>query len=389
MFLFNTNMNMQLNLIGKSNTSQNLSFKGYFAAPLKEVLFRAPNLSGKVQDDFIRIYQEVANIGQKEGFGVRVQAGHELLKNLKQKVNESLKPVHPWLQDTCTILDNKKMIIQDAWNIGNENALSRRIAENLGIKAKDIKQGNIPSEIAGGNFFIGKDSDGSKFALAGEDCRERWTYPQLKNLFEVDKVHFLPQLDYHIDLGVRPLKGNRVLVADDNLHLGLTKGILQRLKEDRANKKANVGAVDFYKKYISMFNSAMRKNDKSKNTANCEQVIEALKTQGYEPIRVPGRSYDVKNICGSNNELKYNFNYMNAIVHQNPKGELVYITNSAPKGINIFNKVFENYIKLAAPEIKKVVFVDGNGAVSNILHDCNGGIHCLGTEVPDFSKWKV
>lgn len=215
----------------------------------------------------------------------------------------------------------------------------------------------------------------------------------LKEMFQCEKIHSIPQADYHLDLFIRPLKDKKVLLADDATMLNTLQAGMQKLTDTILKTPANDREKfkNVYVKlgtYINGFKKIIQQNPYSKT----EEVEKALIDAGYEPIKVPARLFE---IYQETNKyfLKNLHNYINAHVHINDKNELVYITNKSnldeilgltPEmqkltGISI-EQAFLDAVK---PHVDKVYFVSGNNnsIPKELLPEYFGGIHCMGMEV--------
>ena len=91
--------------------------------------------------------------------------------------------------------------------------------------------------IAGGNLFI-VNNNGEDELLIGRDSAQKMSTKELQENYKVEKIHILPQMDYHLDLFIRPLDKNRILVADDNLTLITLLNGLNKVKN--IEKKRNI-----------------------------------------------------------------------------------------------------------------------------------------------------
>ncbi len=229
---------------------------------------------------------------------------------------------------------------------------------------------NMPIE--GGNCFLGKKTSGEYFALIGNKnlCGNDIPFIAKHLGIKGENVHLIPQPDFHIDLGIRPLNYPYVLLGDRKLTANL---ILAKYKLDNSTKLLIETEGNFL----------------PHDYAGIDKIEHELRQKMFIPIRVPG-------ILGDNQ-----VNYMNAIVHQESKGDLIYITNdcqpSCYKNIDI-NSLFKEYLMKQVPQIKKVEFISGGsnnnsnayGTYMNFaLARTGGGIHCMTSERPDFVKWNA
>lgn len=351
------------------------NFKGYDARPLKGIMM-SYNSYG--------LAEKMAEIGKKEGFDLFIS---ENLRELKPptRMTESIKCCEKllWMQDLCTVL-------KDKINVKMKFDEFKNLAKFLN---KDIESPG--GRIAGGNLYFVKDGE-EDVLFVGED-ELRYTTPEhIKQIYGVKKIVPLPQMDYHIDLFVRPLDNKNILVADDGETLRvLGKGrqkVLEKLEKDPENST--------YKTILNNINRAITKQQ-DMNGLNpyprARWVKEALEEQGFNPISVPGRIYTSDQVYDGKQLLTHTCNYMNAVVGINPDGELYYITNKSGIDNNLgltenvskdLDFSFEkSFIESIAPYVKPehIYFVndDYNFVVNEMLQKYMGGIHCACTELPE------
>ena len=224
--------------------------------------------------------------------------------------------------------------------------------------------------------------------------------------FDVDEknVYSVPQMDYHLDLSIRPVGYPDVLVNDPELALKN----LEELARDPA-MGTNNHDFDYLKElYDETKECAERLYKKYGN--NTDDVVNYLKAQGFNPIRV-GAVYGagfykdpffqlVKGFYepeGNGDTDGCKINFINAIVNKRPDGSLSYITNGTT-GSNVdklLEKKFEEQLKEKVPtEVAKVHFVYGSKtdpymeelpSIASGLRTHNAGIHCHVAEEPDFN----
>lgn len=332
---------------------ENPLFRGYFAAPIKELHVQTCYQSG-----MITMINELKSKCGKH-FDIVAQLKDRLAKP-SQLVDSGYGGIadsldDKWGQDNKIFLaDNKLLVLKshDSYN------LAERLANLLKLKVRQCY-----SHVEGGNCFLGQKPNGDNFALIGKDAVINDSKLNVaSSLFVKPETLFvLSQPMYHLDMFIRPLLYPNVLVGDPKLMHKFAKAQYQADVIDSLSKERD--KVFEAEKYVSV-----------------ETTIKQLKAFGFNPIRVPG-------VLGSD-EL----NYMNAIVHQKDDGSLLYITNKSHPSLNHrtgidFELEFEKYLKRKVPQISEIVFIDGDGFVSNSLTH-GGGIHCMTNEMPDFEKWK-
>ena len=354
------------------------NFKGYDARPLKG-LFMGTNYRG--------LADEMAKIGEKENFKIYsrlMKRTGDICDEYKGNNDDIIRPLGVWAQDL--------------WTFTSKNLFTSR-AEFVSPILNFFKIGaplGGKNHIPGGNlFFVNKDGKDSLFI--GEDVLKKNQMSDLKKFYHTDQIVVLPQMDFHLDLFIRPLDKKRVLVADDELSLSLLEQGLKDLKlyieENRLQTNAKINyLVNNFHDQINKFKKNILQNDLPK----ADKIIKILEYSGFEPIRIPGRIYKTTVINKTKTFLTHDCNYMNAVSLINKDGDLVYITNKSNFDkeiglnsdlINGFEFSFEKeFIKSLSPYVKpnKIYFVDGkNNFISEkLLKDSQGGIHCVCAEIP-------
>ena len=262
----------------------------------------------------------------------------------------------------------------------------------------DLYNKRHDTHIPGGNMYLVKIAEDKEGLLVGRDELKKFTKDEIQTMYGASRLTSLPQMDYHVDLFIRPLDNKRILLADDNLTIKCMQNMLDKLIEYKKNltffKKFKYKMVERNLRFkINEFNHEIKKN----NLPQTEEVEKILEKSGYKVIRVPGRIYNCEFDCDRNITLHHDCNYINAHTFKNKNNKLVYITNKsdfdreigltekAVKEIGIsFEKEFINsissYIK---PE--HIYFIEGeNGFVQNeMLPKYLGGIHCAAAEIPE------
>lgn len=358
----------QLNYLYSQNQPKPQAFKGYFACPLKEVHIQ-PDFASKNKQFLKEMFDKCSQY-----FDVVVQLPNKIVRNFEElKFNSrggfECASSFPWGQDNKLFLDNAGETELAILHSSHSTAYVPELAKELGIKLKEIDFG-----IEGGNCFLGKKDNGEPIALIGKNAMGRWNGE--KNPFyyfkkseiakslniEPKNLHVISQPDFHLDMVLRPLEYPYILVGDSKLTLDLAR-------------KNNVDKDQI--KFLTLENRKRVKN-KEPWYASPDKIVKELKSRGFKPIKIPGLINDKK------------LNFMNAIVHKEPNGDLIYITNKTHIGFETgidFEKIFVDYLKAKVPQIKKVIFIDGDGFIENELKaDGGGGVHCRVAELPDFKK---
>lgn len=353
------------------------TFRGYDARRLRALCMTTT--SGGVAS-------ELFQIGKKVGFDVYVAGDKTLTKMPVKKGQSALQTVSYWAQDTAFFSPNGNIVGRTP-SVPYQKLLSKKFKKDVALPY------GAPE---GGNLFYIRDENGKNILLAGNSLKKNSILStSLENIFGVDKIDYIPQMDFHIDLFVRPLDNKNVLIADDNLTLDYLKKTCKKIDELSSSLSFNILKKIYlnYKKaslnrYLKMFQNTVSKNQRP----HVDSVVSVLENKGYTVHRVPGRLYWLRK---DNTDLVHDVNYMNAIVTKNRKGELVYITNKSTFddafGLNngILKEIgvsFEDeFANSLSSFIKKenIYFVKGEQyAVSDFLTNYSGGIHCLTMEIP-------
>lgn len=360
------------------------SFKGYDVRPLRGFLMSSNPYS---------IANEMKSIGEKEGFKIYSVIKGAICTEGIQK--SDCNTFNIWAQDNWTILkgnilskkrDRSTEHVKEFFHL-NDNELQKKLSsENEKLLNKHI---------SGGNIFIVKGSEDDEI-LVGKDELANLTISEIKEMYGVNKVIVLPQMDFHLDLFIRPLDNKKILLADDNLTLDvIKKGYEKFLKfysgvSPKERKKYQVQDIAFRNMIRDCeFNQA--KNGMAKS----EEIEKILKNEGYDVIKVPGRIYDTRHYKNET-YLNHLCNYMNANVIRNSDGKLVYITNKSsvdedlelkPELSEKIDFSFENeFVKSISKYIDKehIYFINGDAdfAKNDMLYTLGGGIHCVCSEIP-------
>lgn len=358
-----------------------INFTGLDARPLKALVIRDVG-AGK---HFIKLVDELTTIGEKNEFDVFVQNAERFVNSREYSCNpQKCLPnefYFPWSQDNITFLPNGKMLANRFLK-----SLNDVIANNLKRPLKELKH-----HLQGGNFFMIKEGNKNS-ALVGKDELEYFRLETIKNDFEVDEIYTISQPDFHLDLGIRPLKNKVVLVNDEKLFSKALHNAINNAREYAyTNHDPEVRTVQLaLEEMKEIFEIGRLKNGYN----NTEKIIEELEDFGFTPVRVPGVFIRPPFGKDAADENHYMANFMNAIVQEKSDGSLVYITNKSlldnmaqitpevEEKINFsFHKMFtdsvKNYIKK-----EDIHFINADGYIPTSLEYSQGGIHCLCAEVP-------
>lgn len=382
----------------KLHSSTPYNFKGYDARPLQGFYMVA---------DCCGIAKEMKAVGDKEGFKI-----YSTKKDGSDSFNCSETLPHYtqstsciWAQDMWMIVKNKLLSYDDnvfADSIKNFFKLKDDFTQSIIVEClKTAEEDEILDEgtqeeyhIAGGNVFIVKGDNGDEL-LVGQDSADNFSINELKSMYNVDKVTVLPQMDYHLDLFIRPLDNKRVLLVDDTktlefLQNGINK-IFDYMKKHPDEREECFNVIDRFINLKAAFENDIADNENAKQN----MVEKILNKNGFEVIKVPGRFYNTRNSKDDSN-LDHYCNYINANVLKNKDGEIVYITNKSDvdKRLGLTPEMSEkigfsfekSFVDSISPYVnpEHIYFIEGeNNFVSNsMLTGYQGGIHCVCMEVP-------
>lgn len=362
----------------KINSIESNNFKGYDARPLKGFFMGSNSHS---------IAEEMKKIGEREGFKVYAKIRSTRGSYCRPAI-PTLSPFGStkdlWAQDVITFCKDRLL----AFTNHHETA---SICDFFNIKRIVTNK-----HISGGNIFI-VNNEGKEDLFIGEKEFSNVTPRELKEIYNIDKIHILPQMDFHLDLFIRPLDKKRILVADDEMTLKVLETGFTKFKEFIKSKKQEKNPIS--QAIIENFNELILefKFDSSINKApKSKDIIEKIKQAGFTPISVPGRIYTTNLERYNKTSLSHDCNYINANVLINKEGDLVYITNKSniDKRLGLesdFTKEFDfrfekEFIKSISPYVKpeKIYFIDGddNYVSKTMLKEMLGGIHCTCSEIP-------
>lgn len=358
------------------------SFNGYGARPLKGIFMR---YTTSIPQHFEKIAIQMEQIGKQHGFDVFVHGNNEIVSRNMQSLSSVSSPIrggsnYTWVQDNVTFLPNHE-ILQNNKII---NKFNMAVSKFFGFETKKTIE-----HIPGGNYFIIENNGQKELLLGSFNITDAET---LCNDLGITSIKILSQADFHIDLFIRPLKDKVVLLANDKMWLDRLNSVIKKIETDKnLNTDPKICKVYNKLKEIRTFVNIMNMDISCSPYAQLVNVEKDLLDAGYKVVKVPGRIFDY--ITADDGVLPSHFlNYMNAIVHENSQGELVYITNksnlnkycgiteSIAKKIDFdFDSEFINSVKdYIKPE--NIYFVNSKF----FLKEYQGGIHCLGTEIPKF-----
>lgn len=361
--------------------TNNIHFTGYDARPLKSLIIRDVGAG----DSFTQLVKELSSIGNKNNFDVFVQNADEIVsaQNYKSDPMSALPNMmnFPWAQDNLTFIPKGKILANKWLEIINDAVSS----------FFERPEKSLEEHIQGGNFFFVKDGK-SDALIVGKDELENFNLNNIKRDFEIEKVYPISQPEFHIDMGIRPLKDKTVLVNDDNL---LSKALHDAVTNAKIYAEENNDSqMKNVQENLENIKETFEIGKVSNKYQNTDEIVKELESYGFSPVRVPGCF--VRPVLSSDNydDNHYLANFINAIIQENPDGELVYITNKslldemAQITPEVEEKIGFSFQSLFKDSIKEYVkpenvhFIDADGYIPICLEHSQGGIHCLCAEVP-------
>lgn len=361
---------IQPNIAGYKTAQKRESFNGCDGRQLRAVIMTLNERP---------IVEEVDKIGQMHGFKV-------LWLNVQNKISKlccTKNFVSRYVQDDI-MMGAKRKIICDY----TSEELARTAGKQFHLKY-EVNDKCIP----GGDCFLIRNGEKEELFVGQKRIKNR-TVEELKQIYNAQKVHLIPPMDYHLDLFIRPLEDKKVLVCDDKYTLTYLRTFRDKLSALLKEGNTDIAAeLQEAKDNVSVLYREFKLNCKKNKKNDSQRVQQVLRNAGYEPVSVPGRIYSISELAPDS--LVHDLNYMNSIVHKNQNGDLVYITNKSEMDRKLgitqsiserskmsFEKMFTDAV---SPYIKNenIYFVSGkDNSMSAILKDEAAGIHCLCAEVP-------
>ncbi len=278
---------MQIN----SNTP---SFTGYDARPLTGLFVTDKHCA-----------EALKRIANKTGLDVYTP--NIASKSIKKEYSSLMQKQQTlWAQDYLSFFNSKlKFVIFD-----NSRDFIKRVLRGMtdGLKkTHGIMPLHADPHLRGGNFFV-CDVNGVKKLLVTENKASIYPEDLFKKIFDVEEIHPIPKLDYHLDLFIRPLDKGNVLVADDEMTKSAMRTGIEKLKnylsehslssEEKTKIEQIINNIDLMVQKLEI----TQKFSPYKSTETTPQVIKAIKNAGMNPIRVPGTYVYLEKIRNVNRE---------------------------------------------------------------------------------------
>ena len=231
-------------------------FSGWGACPIK-------TLSMEPWDT--EVVNQIQTIADREGIEVRYQTNNGTFDRasdigVQEKVPSRLAGAFSsfghWGQDDKQFVWDGRT--ESILNSGNQEAVSN-VAKNLGLQETGINSG-----IKFGDVYLMKFPDGKLYGLMGKNSLSAYTQAEhdislavfssddfqeeklpklneesrqeLKELFHVQELFVISSPTDHLDKSIRPLKGNKLLLADYQLSIDLINEAL-KVSDDETEKE--------------------------------------------------------------------------------------------------------------------------------------------------------
>lgn len=353
-----------------------------------------------------KIINKMKAIGEEQGFSVEI-------------LNNGLNST-PWIEDSSIRRADGKIYLplqsspnkfkplpvrltlkSERGNLNNTDNGS--IAENGG--AFDVK---VPSEnkyygtsyLEGGNVLNTCLKDGSAGAVVGEgSIATTLAFMNLEQTpenielakkqiatdlgLDKEKVTFIPQHEFHIDMIYRPLHNGQFAIPDYESGINILQNLLDDTNKQLTEKQntlsnttnqttqsqqtqqtnSNKEILDLKKKVLKLTNKIKKLKEVNENSKSIrEEANDYLKESGYKLVKMPCFTSESSDLT----------NFMNGVGGTSKKtGQTFYITNQSE--FPELEKEIEKSLMKAG--IDKVYFVSSQEAL-----DYKGGIDCLTQE---------
>ena len=368
--------------------SNNISFTGYDARPLKGIFTR----DGGFGKSFYGLADQTAQILNKEGVDVFVQTPKKILKNDFSDIKPNFSNFWPWVQDRLAFFPNKTI---KSKGFTREDTNIEDVKKLFKLPTKEEY-----NHVEGGNYFF--INDGNKdIVLLGQEELSIKSPEAILDYFGAHEIYTVSQPDFHLDLSIRPLNNKRILVNDPKMLLNELNNGIKRAKEVYAKEKDS--ALESVIRKLNYLKSEILESDKQYNTPKRYKTLQQeLKDNKFNVIKVPGLVIRAdaagalpENVPSFLEDIKYKMNFMNAIVHERPDKSLVYVAGKsvldeqlgltpeiAEKIDFSFERIFKKSLNgIIAPD--DIHFV-GDKTISNMLKNNDGSVHCLFAEIPQY-----
>lgn len=380
--------------------SNNISFTGYDARPLKGIFTRTNSYG----ESFSKLLDETAQILNKEGVDVFVQTNeNEIKKDGFLKLKNLKDDFWPWVQDRIAFLQDHTI---KAYKYLSGSPLKEKddyipgkiyfdnYNEEFFTRPVTLTHDYIP----GGSYYFIKDENNKDTVLIGNKSVGQYSYYGVNNFFKNHQISCVTQPDYHIDLSIRPLNNRRILVNDPQM---LSKEIDRAIKNalDEYNKSGDENIKVVIKNLKHIRKDIIKSNRQYETPDLYQELQRDLERNNFEIVKVPGvvikpdHKIPANQKASYDDDIYYKLNFMNAIVHERPDKSLVYLTAKsfldeqlgitqeiAEKIDFSFEKMFKKSLDgIIAPE--DIHFV-GDKTLTDTLKAYGGGLHCLFAEIP-------
>ncbi len=179
----------------KKQQNNNLSFRGYAAAPLKALYMQADESKAKENEsdstkNAISVFSELKNILRSANIDVKMQIGKKGVYEKPEDIRQNEFPYKDLKEHECSEWSQDNKVFFEPKDEGHKEQLMALLS-NIEVKPEETQLKNreweLPSylrekerfdekimpyfmdNIEGGNFFIGRKTGNSKYLLIGEE----------------------------------------------------------------------------------------------------------------------------------------------------------------------------------------------------------------------------
>lgn len=177
-------------------------------------------------------------------------------------------------------------------------------------------------------------------------AQKEFTKGFIARTFAVDHVCAVPQLDYHLDVFLRPGPKGSIFVQDYAFSVKVLEEIL--------SQKERLGLTPLDLHHLKRYLETAQKLNHELGSI-CKKVQKELTQAGFHVIRAPGLFYDVSPDANSK-DPSFNLNFLNAVTGWSSKLKSYYYL---PMGASVGDRLggilmnsFEKFMKSYQPDIQ-------------------------------------
>lgn len=337
------------------------------------------------------IINEMEAIGKEQGFSVEKISNQSTPwiedSSIKRADGKVYLPLHSSPNELKELPSNLTFKSER----GNQNATNQGcIAEDGG--AFNVK---VPSEnkyygtsyLEGGNVLNTSFKDGSAGAVVGEgSIAMTLAFMNLEETpenielakkqiatdlgLDKEKVTFIPQHEYHIDLIYRPLHNGEFAIPDYESGINILQNLLNETNNELEKKQNELANTTNNKEFLALKKKALKLTNKIESLKEINEQSKAIREEANDYLKESG--YDIVKIPCFTATSNDKTNFMNGVGGTSKKtGQTFFITNKSE--FPELEKEIEKSLINAG--IDKVYFVSTQQALRY-----KGGIDCLTQE---------